>query len=53
LHEVLPEDRNEHRLDAIDFLDDEDLSKSNCKLDVRVELGVLVVQNLNVVVLLL
>jgi len=48
LHQIFAQDRHKHRLDAVDFLDDERLTESDRQLNVSVELGVLVVQNFDI-----
>lgn len=49
LKEVFSEDRDEERLNAINFLDDQYFTESNGQFNVGVELGVLVVEDFNVV----
>ena len=48
LHQVLSQDWHKHRLNAINLLDNESLSESDGKLNVGVELRVLVVEDLDI-----
>jgi hypothetical protein len=45
VEEVFPQDREEECFDSVHFENDQDFTESDCKLELSVELGVLMVQN--------